>query len=199
MTQKMEVKWGIIVAVGTDPGECESSSGETDRQDGGGRPSALECASPVPIALGSVWRVLESVPFLYLVTPLGAREYIFEPGADGTGGSYQMKGLHRSVDAATREYKEFGPSVRLVLVHLDTPDRFLHPGLLPWLSRFAPNFVPEDKKLLRISELLSKCLDESRDDAVFVATLASCKSHDWLQSPWKELMNSLQHRDLPVQ
>ncbi len=188
----MEYTWGIIVAVGTDTSGWAVPATGIYKKETQGRP--LE-SLPL-IALGSVWRVLESTPFLYLVTPLGARRCVFELDQDGTAGSYQTEELLPSVDAATREYEGSGPGVRLVLVHLDTPDRFLHPGLLPWLSRFAPGFVPKKLGTLSITELLSACLDPHRKDPVFVAHLAPCRIQidDWLQSPWENLMKRLTHK-----
>lgn len=191
----MKGKWGILVAIGKATIEGEPPGTEIDEQDTIGRPSAMEQGAPLLFALGSVWKELISEPFLYLITPLGARRHILEGGQDGKCGLHRVGENHSSVEAARREHERCGKGIRLVLVHLDSPTRFLHPGLLPWLGRFAPDFAPDNKNTLSITELLRACLDPSRDDAVFVATVAPGEVHDWLQSPWMDLMRFLEHKE----
>lgn len=188
----MTGKWGIVVAVG-----ANALDGVDSKRGTGGM--------PVLLALANVWRVFGCSPYLYLVDPLGAKAYTWQEDEDGKSGRY-IVGRNRPSTAAAGELRAQcakDRDISLLLVHLDLPTRFLHPGLLPWLARFAPEHVPTAENVVPLDRLVTKCLTAAERPKVMIAVMTpkdlKCEDAQWLTLSWQRMMNDLDHQNTQKQ
>ncbi len=149
----------------------------------------MEYGRPVLLALHQASRLFQWNPFLFLVNPTGATRYVCRED-----GKWDRHTSEPSAVAAHSMRDEFRSSdrARLLLVHLGAEERYIHPGLLPWVALFGDgsDVLSQPPKPIRC--MLTSLLQDD-GPVVISASRESNSTNGAVAQAWLNLMRELEH------